>query len=131
MHERECFVIVAVPHDLALGPRNFVVPRSRVAASAWIRHMDWLTDRGIPTGKRSAPVERSRVSLSIFSAYDDRWDLLLVDEGEVPVLLPQRVHELALDGRVGLPDGHARKRRLATSRLHHDKIFAENAGDAA
>ena len=106
-HEREYFVLVAVPHGLTVRPRSFVVPRSHVAAAAWIAHMNWLTEPGIEPGKRNAPVDRSRVSLSIFERYEDRWDLLLVDESEAPVLLPACFWTLAQEGRVGLPPGHA------------------------
>ncbi|HIY65452.1 MAG TPA: hypothetical protein H9830_04170 [Candidatus Agrococcus pullicola] len=106
-HEREYCVMVAVPHDLTLPPRNFVVPRSHVAAAAWIEHMNWLTEPGIEPGKRNAPVERSRVLLSTFECYEDRWDLLLIDESEVPVLLPERYRDFAQEERVGLSPGHA------------------------
>ena len=106
-HQREYFVMVAVPHDLTLAPRNFVVPRSHVAAAAWIEHMNWLTEPGIQPGKRNAPVERSRVSLLTFVRYEDRWDLLLVDEAQAPVLLPERYRDFAQEARVGLPEGHA------------------------
>lgn len=106
-HEREYFVMVAVPHDLTLPPRNFVLPRSHVAAAAWIEHMNWLTMPGIEPGKRNAPVERARVWLSTFERYEDRWDLLLADEGEAPVLLPGHLRTLAQEERVGLPAGHA------------------------
>lgn len=106
-HEREYFVMVAVPHDLTLAPRNFIVPRSHVAAAAWIEHMNWLTEPGIGPGQRNAPVERSRVSLPTFVRYEDRWDLLLVNESEVPVLLPERYRDFAQEARVGLPVGHA------------------------
>ncbi len=105
-HEREYFVMVAVPHDLASAPRNFVVPRSHIAAAAWIEHMNWLTEPGIEAGKRNAPVEQARVRLPTLERYEDRWDLLLVDEAEVPVLLPVSYRTFALDERVGLPDGH-------------------------
>ncbi|SER53036.1 hypothetical protein SAMN05443377_1028 [Propionibacterium cyclohexanicum] len=111
-HEREYFVMVAVPHDLTLAPRNFVVPRSHVAAAAWIEHMNWLTEPGIEPGKRNAPVERSRVSLSTFVRYEDRWDLLLVDETEAPVLLPGHYRAFALEERVGLPEQHAWRETL-------------------
>ena len=106
-HQREYFVMVAVPLELTQAPRNFVVPRSHVAAAAWIEHMNWLTEPGIEAGKRNAPVERSRVSLSTFERYEQRWDLLLVDEDQAPVLLPERFRGLALDKRVGLPEGHS------------------------
>jgi hypothetical protein len=105
-HEREYFVMVAVLHDLTSQPRNFVVPRSHVAAAAWIEHMNWLTHPGIEPGRRNAPVERSRVLLSTFERYEDRWDLLLVDESEAPVLLPARLRSFAQEERVGLPPGH-------------------------
>lgn len=106
-HEHEYFVMVAVPHDLTLAPRNFVVPRSHVAAAAWIEHMNWLTEPGIEPGKRNAPVERARVALPTFAGYEDRWDLLLVDESNAPVLLPERYRDLAQEERVGLPSDHA------------------------
>lgn len=106
LHKREYFVMVAVPHDLGLPPRDFVVPRSHVAAAAWIQHTDWLTEPGIEAGKRNAPVERSRVSLPVFASYEHRWDLLLLDEHEAPVLLPKHFRALAQDQRVGLPEGH-------------------------
>lgn len=106
-HEREYYVMVTVPHDLTPTPRNFVVPRPHVVAAAWIEHMNWLTEPGIEPGKRNAPVERSRVPLSTFERYEDRWDLLLVNESEAPVLLPERYRDLAQEERVGLPPGHA------------------------
>lgn len=105
-HQREYFVMVAVPFELTQAPRTFVVPRSHIAAAAWIEHMNWLTDPGIEAGKRNAPIDRARVSLSTFERYENRWDLLLVDEDEAPVLLPEHMRELAQDDRVGLPEGH-------------------------
>lgn len=105
-HEREYFVLVAVPDDLQLAPRSFVVPRSHVAAAAWIEHMDWLTDPTVEAGKRNAPVDRARVKLATFESYENRWDLLLIDESEAPVLLPDRFRDLAQEGRVGLPPEH-------------------------
>ncbi|MCV7470385.1 hypothetical protein M3D09_010480 [Micrococcus luteus] len=95
-HQREYYVMVAVSHDLALPPRNFVVPRSHVAAAAWIEHMNWLTEPGIEPVKRTAPVERSRVLLSTFERYEDRWDLLLVDEMATLAPWPRRVLRRAL-----------------------------------
>lgn len=106
LHEREYFVMVAIPHDLHEQSRNFVVPRVHVAAAAWIEHMNWLTDPDAPTGKRNAPVERSRVLLRTFAAYEDRWDLLEVDQGDAPVLLPSKYRDLAVSERVGLPPNH-------------------------
>jgi hypothetical protein len=105
-HQREYFVMVAVPDDDALPPRSFVVPRIHVAAAAWIEHMDWLTSPGIEPGKRNAPVERSRVRLATFEKYENRWDLLESEQDAAPILLPGRFRDLALDARVGLPPRH-------------------------
>lgn len=105
-HQNEYFVLVAVTDDLTLPPRDFVVPRSHVAAAAWICHMDWLTDPGAPPGLRNAPVDRARVSSEVFEEYEDRWDLLHVDEDDASVLLPAHYHHLAQEARVGLPEGH-------------------------
>ena len=105
-HEREYFVLVAIPQDDSLPLRDFVVPRSHVAAAAWISHMAWLTEPGIPKGQRNAPVEMSRVSLPVFSRYEGRWDFLHLDQSEAPVLLPAEYRELAMSQRVGLPEGH-------------------------
>lgn len=106
LHEREYFVMVAIPHDLDDHPRSFVVPRVHVAAAAWIEHMNWLTHPDAAPGKRNAPVERSRVLLRTFADYEDRWDLLEVDQGDAPVLLPSGFRDLALSDRVGLPPDH-------------------------
>lgn len=106
LHEREYFVLVAVPGNLSEQPRSFVVPRIHVAAAAWISHMNWLTDPHAPAGTRNAPVERARVLLRVFASYEDRWDLLEIDQEDSPVLLPAGYRVLALDERVGLPPGH-------------------------
>lgn len=111
-HEREYFVLVAVPDDESVPPRDFVVPRSHVAAAAWISHMSWLTEPGVPEGQRNAPVDRARVLLPVFEKYEGRWDLLHVDESDVPVLLPPAYRDYAVDERVGLPEGHAWCERL-------------------
>lgn len=52
------------------------------------------------------PVERSRVLLRTFADYEGRWDLLEVDQGAAPVLLPSRFRDLALSDSVGLPPDH-------------------------
>ena len=106
-HEREYFVLVAVPPELDAPPRSFVVPRSHIAAAAWIEHMNWLTDPNAELGKRNAPAERARVKLQTFERYEGRWDLLFTDEHDAPVLLPPSYRDLALEDRVGLPPGHA------------------------
>lgn len=105
--EVEYFVMVGVLSDTSVPPRFFVVPRSHVAAAAWIAHQNWLTEPGIPAGKRNAPVSRSRVHLKTFERYEDRWDLLEVDERACPVLLPAEYRGFALEARVGLPADHA------------------------
>lgn len=106
-HPREYFALVAVHADETLPQRSFVVPRDHVAAAAWISHMHWLTEDGIPAGKRNTTVDQSRVAAVILAAYENRWDLLHVDTTEVPVLLPARYRDYALEEeRVGLPPKH-------------------------
>jgi hypothetical protein len=106
MHESEYFVLVAVPTDLDGHPRSFVVPRIHVAAAAWIQHMDWLTTPGVPSGQRNASVDRSRVPISVFLRYEDRWDLLDEGQSSAPIMLPSHFRELAALDRVGLPEDH-------------------------
>lgn len=103
---QEFFVMVAIPHDLTMPARSFIVPRIHVAAAAWIEHMNWLTEPGIPQGQRNAAVDRARVAMPTFAAYEDRWDLLLDEQQAAPVLLPPVYRTLALDPRVGLPPEH-------------------------
>lgn len=105
-HEREYFVLVAVPDAESSAPRSFVVPRDHVAAAAWISHMHWFTEPGIPAGQRNAGVDRSRVALWVFADYEGRWDFLHVDCRDVPVLLPVQYREYAQERRVGLPPAH-------------------------
>lgn len=105
-HDREYYVFVAVPHDVEVAPRLFVVPRAHVAAAAWISHQDWLTEEGIPAGQRNASAASARVNLWVFENYENRWDLLFADETDAEVLLPPHYRNLALGTRVGLPDGH-------------------------
>lgn len=105
--ETEFFVLVGLLSDLAVPPRFFVLPRAHVAAAAWIGHQHWLTEPGIPAGKRNVPASYSRVHIRTFERYEDRWDLLEIDESEWPVLLPAEYRDFALEARVGLPKGHA------------------------
>lgn len=105
-HDREYFALVAVPQDLSQAPRTFVVPRIHLAAAAWIAHMHWLTDPDAPEGQRNAPVDRARVFLETLTGYENRWDLLSVDQLEAFVLLPSHYRGLALSSRVGLPPEH-------------------------
>ncbi|OLT53439.1 hypothetical protein BJF89_17595 [Corynebacterium sp. CNJ-954] len=105
-HEREYYVLVALPDDLLAPPRNFIVPRVHLSAATFISHRDWLTEPGIEPGIRNAGHDRARVKLPVFAAYEDRWDLLNYDQSQVPVLLPHHYQALATDPRVGLPAGH-------------------------
>jgi hypothetical protein len=104
--ESEYFVMVAALTDTAVPPRYFVMPRAHVAAAAWITHQNWLTEPDVPAGKRNAPASRARVWIWTLEQYEGRWDLLGVDESACPVLLPAEYRDLALDERVGLPEGH-------------------------
>lgn len=106
LHAYEWFVMVAADPDVSQPLRGFVIPRAHVAAAAWIAHMEWLTDPDAEPGKRNAGVDRSRVWIPDFEAYEGRWDLLGYPTTEVPVLLPSRFHDLALLERVGLPPEH-------------------------
>jgi hypothetical protein len=87
-------------------PRSFVVPRDHVAAAAWIRHMAWLIEPGIPPGRRNVGPDRSRVEAAVFERYEDHWDLLLAPAHKAPILLPARFRQLAQDLKVGLPPEH-------------------------
>ena len=69
--------------------------------------MSWLTDPQAEVGKRNAPVERARVKQQTFQRYEDRWELLFIDEPDAPVLLPKDYRDLAQEERVGLPPQHA------------------------
>lgn len=106
-HDREYFVFVAVPQDNNMHLRHFVVPRSHVAAAAWISHMSWLNEPEIPAGRRNAGLDQARVHLGVFEQYENRWDLMDIDEPDAPVLLPAVFRDYALgERRVGLPAGH-------------------------
>ncbi len=106
LHDREWFVLVAVPHEVTEPPRSFVIPRNHVAAAAWIAHMHWLTEPGVPAGRRNAGVGRARVFIEAFLRYENRWDLLHEPTTAVPVLLPPRMRKQASRPEVGLPLGH-------------------------
>ena len=104
--EHEFFVLVAVPDDLSVAPRSFVVPRRHVAAAAWIEHMHWLTDPSAAPGKRNVGPDRARSMLRTFARYEDRWDLLERDQSKAPVLLPPEFREWVQLKEVGLPAKH-------------------------
>lgn len=108
----EWFVLVALAEQPWKAPRGFVVPRDHVAAAAWIRHMDWLTEPSAAAGTRNAPVERARVQDWVFAGYEDRWDLLAGAASECPILLPPTFRDLARSERVGLPPDHPWRDKL-------------------
>jgi hypothetical protein len=101
----EWFVFVLLP-QVPQPPKAFVVPRDHVSAATWIAHQDWLTDPGVPSGKRNAGLDQARVREAVWAGYEDRWDLLAMPTTEVPVLLPGWMRTRALEERVGLPSGH-------------------------
>lgn len=68
--------------------------------------MEWLTEPGIPPGRRNVGPDRSRVEVEVFRRYEDRWDLLLASAHSAPILLPTRFRQLAQEPKVGLPAGH-------------------------
>lgn len=105
-HDAEWFVLVLVDNDPSKPLRGLVMPRAHVAAVAWMAHMDWLTEPGVPAGHRNAGIDRARVHLRDLMKYEARWDLLDHSAYEAPVLLPARYRDLAQDPRVGLPVGH-------------------------
>lgn len=106
LHQHEWFVLVAISPDPEQQMKAFVVPRDHIAAAAWIGHMHWLTEPGVPPGKRNAGPEQSRVPNRVFARYEGRWDLLGVPTDQVPVMLPPEYRSYALEPRVGLPPGH-------------------------
>ncbi len=114
LHDREWFVLVAIPVDPLQPIRNFVVPRNHVSAAAWIEHLNWLTEPGIAAGKRNAGVDQARTELSTFRGYEDRWDLLVEPAHAAPVLLPSAFHGWAQEDRVGLPPDHPWRANLPT-----------------
>ncbi|MGK0742632.1 hypothetical protein ACSHWG_12230 [Leucobacter sp. Z1108] len=105
-HDAEWFVLALVDDDVSKPLRGLVMPRAHVAAVAWMAHMHWLTEPGVPKGQRNAGVDRSRVFLRDVIHYEGRWDLLDQSAYEAPVLLPARYRDLAQDPRVGLPAVH-------------------------
>jgi hypothetical protein len=110
--DREWFVFVALSDEPWGQPRGFPVPRDHVAAAAWIRHMDWLTDPTASPGTRNAGVEQARIQDWVLAGYENRWDLLEEPAAAAPVLLPSEFRRLALGDRVGLPTGHPWQQRV-------------------
>lgn len=104
--DREWFVFVALASQPWLAPRAFIAPRDHVAAAAWIRHQDWLTDPDVAPGRRNTGIEQARLEDWVLAGYENRWDLLAGAADAAPVLLPERFHGLARCERVGLPSKH-------------------------
>jgi hypothetical protein len=110
--EHEFFVLVAIPEDVSLAPRCFVVPRIHVSAAAWIGHQHWLNDATIAPGKRNTGIEQARQGTLTFRHYESRWDLLEHDQSEAPILLPAEFRAWAQVDSVGLMSGHPWERHL-------------------
>lgn len=106
LNGREWFVFVLIDPNPTGPMRTFVVPRDHVAAAVWIEHQHWLTEPGVPAGKRNTPLSNARSSLTAFVGYEDRWELLLESAYDAPVLLPTEFRKHAQDSRVGLPPAH-------------------------
>ncbi len=87
-------------------PECYVVPRDHVAAATWIGHMSWLTEPGVPAGKRNAPIENARVDVRELVRYRDRWEDLQKPTTDLPVLLHPWMRDAIREERVGLPADH-------------------------
>jgi hypothetical protein len=103
--DHEWYVMVSLPPPPA-DPACYVVPRDHVAAATWIAHRSWLTEPGVPPGKRNAPIENARVDVKEWERYRDRWDDLRQPTTDLPVLLRPWMREAMREERVGLPDDH-------------------------
>lgn len=112
--EHEFFVLVAIPEDVNLAPRCFVVPRIHVSAAAWIGHQHWLHDTTVLPGKRNTGIEQARQGVSTFHQYENKWDLLERNQSEAPILLPADFRVWAEDPSVGLIPGHPWENHLPT-----------------
>ncbi len=113
LNDHEWFVLVAIDPNPTGPMRCFVVPRNHVAAGTWIEHKHWMTEPGIPAGKRNVDVDRARTAVATFERYENRWDLLLNSAHAAPVMLPAVFRDYALDeARIGLPPGHPWKTSL-------------------
>lgn len=113
LSQHEWYALVMLdPNKPTAAPRTFIVPRDHVAAAAWIGHMNWRTDPSAPPGTRNSGMDQARVGIDTVQAYEDCWDLLGTPTEEVPVMLPKRYRELAVDPRVGLPERHPWRKQL-------------------
>jgi hypothetical protein len=103
---QEWFVLVALGQGDWDAPRAFVVPRDHASAGVWIRHVEWLTNPSVKSGKRTSSLRHNRIDAWLFERYEQRWDLLGNDTDKIAVLLPPRCRTLAREHRVGLPKDH-------------------------
>jgi hypothetical protein len=108
----EWYVLVSLPMTAWQAPASYVVPRDHVAAGFWIAYQDWLTEPGIPAGKRNTSLAAAHTFAPAFAGYHERWDLLDQATTTAPVLLPQTYRRLATDSRVGLPPEHPWRNNL-------------------
>lgn len=109
---REWYVLVALGASVRDRPRCFVVPRDHVAAGVWIGHMAWLTDPGVPAGKRNTPLTRSRAGAEVWTGYEERWEALNEENAQDEVRLPEWMRDAAREDRIGLPANHPWTRSL-------------------
>ena len=103
---REWYVFVLLGQDVRDRPRCWVVPRVHVVAGAWIGHMHWLTEPGIPAGQRNAPITQARIGLNVWGRYEERWDLLDQSAYDAPVLLPDWIMDKIGEPRMAFPEAH-------------------------
>ena len=110
--QHEWFVLVVLPECAWEAPTGYVVPRDHVSAGYWISYQDWISEPGIPAGKRNVRIGGARTFAWVFERYKNRWDLLEEPADTVPVLLPESFRGLAEEERVGLPPTHPWQERL-------------------
>jgi len=104
--DREWYVFVWLATDARMRPRCFVVPRDHATAGAYVGHQAWLTDPGVPPGKRNTPVSRVMAGVDLWEGYEEAWDLLDQPTGEAQVRLPEWVRRMIDEPRIEFPDWH-------------------------
>ena len=108
---REWYVFVLLGKDVRDRPRCWVVPRDHAVAGAWIAHMHWLTEPGIPAGQRNAPITQARIGIDVWDRYEERWDLLDHSAYDAPVLLPDWIMDKIDEPRIAFPEAHRWRQR--------------------
>lgn len=104
--DREWYVLVRLG-DPPAAPESFVVPRDHVAAATWVGHLSWLTEPGVPAGKRNAGIEGARIKDDVWESYRERWsDLDEFPSTSVAVRLPPWMREAMRKPGVMLPEEH-------------------------